>query len=67
MLLKIDDIFRSQIGLHEKKNGISAVLFYGGEGGRTPVRKPDAKSISERSLCFEIPLTGLPQTEFPLR
>jgi len=34
----------------------------GGEGGRTPVRKPDNLSISERSLCIDIPSAALPQT-----
>ena len=27
----------------------------GAEGGRTPVRRPEDQSISERSLCFDIP------------
>ena len=36
----------------------------GAEGGRTPVRRPDDQSFSERSLCFDIPSAGLPQTGF---
>ena len=38
---------------------------YGGaEGSRTPVRRPEDQSISERSLRFDIPSAGLPQTGF---
>ena len=41
---------------------------YGGaEGGRTPVRRPEDQSISERSLYIDIPSTGLPQTGFQLQ
>ena len=40
---------------------------YGGEGGRTPVRKPENPSISERSLCFDIPSAVRPQTDWQLQ
>ena len=39
----------------------------GAEGGRTPVRRPEDQSISERSLCIDIPSAGLPQTGFRLQ
>ena len=35
-------------------------LLSGGEGSRTPVRKPEPESFSERSSCIKIPLVGLP-------
>ena len=41
---------------------------YGGaEGGRTPVRRPDEQSISERSLRIDIPSARLPQTGYGLQ
>ena len=44
------------------------VVWNGGaEGSRTPVRRPDDQSISERSLCFDIPSMKLPQTGFTLQ
>ena len=36
--------------------------YSGAEGSRTPVRRPEDQSISERSLCIGIPAAGLPQT-----
>lgn len=34
----------------------------GGEGSRTPVRKPVKTPFSERSLCFDVPSAKPPQT-----
>ncbi len=36
----------------------------GGEGDRTPVRRPELKSFSERSLCFNVPSARPPKTRF---
>lgn len=38
----------------------------GAEGSRTPVRKPGETSISERSLCFNVPSAPRPQTGLAL-
>ena len=51
---------RAQDGLDSSKTG-------GAEGSRTPVRRSDNQSISERSLCFDIPSMELPQTGYPLQ
>ena len=45
----------------------ASLLINGAEGGRTPVRRPEDQSISERSLRFDIPSAELPQTGFPLQ
>ena len=45
----------------------ASLLINGAEGGRTPVRRPEDQSISERSLYIDIPSTGLPQTGFRLQ
>ena len=39
-----------------------AFFYGGGEGGRTPVRRPAELSFSERSLRFDIPSVRPPQT-----
>lgn len=52
---------------NRQKHCLPAVLSGGPEGSRTPVRRSDDQSISERSLCFNIPSEGLPQTGFPLQ
>ena len=36
----------------------------GAEGSRTPVRRPDEQTFSERSLYIDIPSAGLPQTGY---
>ena len=47
------------------ENTVFSRVFNGGaEGGRTPVRRPEDQSLSERSLCFNIPSARLPQTGF---
>lgn len=52
---------------HEKEKTAYYCGLNGGDGGsRTRVRKSIAKAFSERSLYFNIPLTGRPQTGFPL-
>lgn len=43
------------------------LLLGGGEGSRTPVRKPLTMAFSECSLSFRIPLTGRRQAGFRLR
>ena len=43
------------------------LIYNGAEGGRTPVRRPEDQSISERSLYIDIPSAGLPQTGFRLQ
>ena len=64
------------IGILTKKNCTATLTHivsklpcsYGGaEGGRTPVRRPEDQSISERSLYIDIPSTELPQTGFRLQ
>ena len=64
-----DFIFDGLEGKKAKKldaNFVSKLASKGGgaEGGRTPVRRPEDQSFSERSLCFDIPSAGLPQTGF---
>ena len=45
-----------------EKVGVRVMSICGGEGGRTPVRRSDGQNLSERSLRFDIPAAGLPQT-----
>jgi len=45
----------------------TSVNFGGGEGSRTPVRKPLAIAFFECSLSFGIPLTGRRWAGFRLR
>ncbi len=47
----------SEKGSHPKDRLIWAVFDGGGEGSRTPVRKPVDETFSERSGYFKIPLT----------
>ena len=44
---------------------ITTTATGGAEGSRTPVRRSDDQSNSERSLCFDVPSTRLPTDRIP--
>ena len=64
MRVKLCDEGESVFDNHYAKLGFVASSYGGGEGSRTPVRKPGTLSISERSLQIDIPSAGLLQTGY---
>ena len=63
-VIAYDDRIVIQLNVSPKRADNSA--NGGAEGSRTPVRKPGETSISERSLCFNVPSAPRPQTGLAL-